>query len=78
MFSYLHLACKFLSRTIGFIDFIDVNVRGSGFLVMAASEIPRNAVSREYRHVFTNGCAGSHDGRPHFPHDRAQICKSIR
>jgi len=32
------------------IDFIDVNVRGSGFLVMAASEIPRNAVSREHRH----------------------------
>jgi hypothetical protein len=31
------------------IDFIDVNVRGSGFLVMAVPEIPGNAVSREHR-----------------------------
>jgi hypothetical protein len=32
------------------IDFIDVNVRGRGILVMAVHEIPGIAVSREHRH----------------------------
>jgi len=32
------------------IDFIDVNVRGGGFLVMAAPELLGIAVSREHRH----------------------------
>ena len=33
------------------IDFIDVNVRGRVFFVMALHEIPRAAVSREHRHL---------------------------